>query len=108
MISQTFLEARQLGTRTSTATTNGDYTTVLNQPVVIEDGDELSLVNCFIDTVDITDNHIVVEEDFTAQIKYFMYADMGGWGVSDTPTDIENNYGPLQRSKFYSTDQSSP
>jgi len=108
MISQTFLEARQLGSQTSTATTNGDYTTVLNQPVVIQDGDELSLVNCFIDTIDITDNHIVVAEDFTAQIKYFMYADMGGWGVSDTPTAVENNYGPIQRSRFYSTDKASP
>lgn len=83
MIKQTFLEARQLGSKTSQSSTNGDYTTMLNEPVIIKEGDELMLQSSYIDTIDITDNHVVIEEDTELTISYYMYADMGGYGIND-------------------------
>ncbi len=83
MIKQTFLEARQLGSKTSLSTTNGDYEVILNEPMIIKEGDTLSLESAFIDTIDITDNHVVVEEDTELTISYYMYADMGGYGMND-------------------------
>jgi hypothetical protein len=83
MIKQTFLEARQLGSKTSLSNTNGDYEVILNEPMIIKEGDTLTLESAFIDTIDITDNHVVVEEDTELTISYYMYADMGGYGMND-------------------------
>ena len=101
MIRQTYLEARQEGTMTSQGVLNGDYTTILNQPLVISDGDELSLEKAFVDTIDITDNHILIDEDITASISYYMYADMGGWGVNINVGQKQPALSFLQRSRFY-------
>lgn len=108
MIRQTYLEARQEGSMTSQGVLNGDYTTILNQPLVISDGDELSLEKAFVDTIDITDNHILIDEDLTASISYYTYADMGGWGVNINVGQKQTALSFLQRSRFYSTAPNSP
>jgi len=108
MIRQTYLEARQEGTMTSQGILNGDYTTILNQPLVISDGDELSLEKAFVDTIDITDNHIVVDEGLTASISYYTYADMGGFGVNTNLLEPEPTLSFMQRSRFYGTETNCP
>ena len=77
-IKQTYIEARQKGTKTIQGNNNGDFTTILNRPIMMRSNDELTLVNAFVDTIDITDNHILVEEDTTIEIAYYMYDTMGG------------------------------
>tara|TARA_R100000951_G_scaffold31306_1_gene26825 strand:- start:283 stop:2478 length:2196 start_codon:yes stop_codon:yes gene_type:complete len=100
MIKQTFLEARQLGSKTSTSQTNGDYTTMLNQPVIIKEGDVLNLQSAFIDTIDITDNHVVLDEDISIKIDYYMYADMGGVQINDYVLAIPGQTGTSPRTQI--------
>ena len=112
-IKQTYIEARQKGTKTIQGNNNGDFTTILNRPIMMRSNDELTLVNAFVDTIDITDNHILVEEDTTIEIAYYMYDTMGGqnsklgnlgnddqkksfWGrAPNNPVMVGNGYGVL-------------
>jgi len=69
MFKSTILKCRE---QESVATIhNGTYTTNLSKPITIEEGDQLQIKSCFLDTT-IEDN-ITVNEDFTAILKTCRY-----------------------------------
>lgn len=52
---------------------NGDWTNVLAQPIVIEEGDQVSIKTAILDTVDDSEDNIEVEEDQTLIIEAIPY-----------------------------------
>lgn len=65
------LEAREADATTKTA--NGDWQTVLNQPVTLEEGDQVLLKTAVIDTTKVTAGAITLEEDVLVEIDAIPY-----------------------------------
>lgn len=53
--------------------TNGEWTTVLTQPLVLNDGGVLSLKNAFIDTQSENSGRIVITNDTDLEMTYYVY-----------------------------------
>ena len=64
------LECKQSNSK---VTKNGDYETTLNRPITIEEGDEVLVKNCFIDTVASSSGNVIVPEDTTLTFSLGMY-----------------------------------
>jgi len=52
---------------------NGDWSTILSKPTVLNDGDTLSINKVFIDTVADTDGQIVIPNDIVASMQFYLY-----------------------------------
>ena len=65
------LECRQLDS--DSVVTNGDWSTILSKPVILNEGDTLAINKVFIDTVADTNNQIVIPNDILASIQFYLY-----------------------------------
>lgn len=53
-----------------TVNSNGDYSVVIPQPVILNPGDQIALKNCFIDTKNINDNEIVLNNPVIVEMTF--------------------------------------
>lgn len=65
------LECRQLDSES--VVNNGDWSTILSKPVILNDGDTLAINKVFIDTVADTDGKIVIPNDILASMSFYLY-----------------------------------
>ena len=65
------LEIRQ--TDSNSVRENGDWSTILSKPVILNNNDTLSINKVFIDTVSNTDGKIVIENDIIATMSFYLY-----------------------------------
>lgn len=65
------LELRQQDSQS--VRSNGDWSTILSKPTVLNDGDTLSINKVFIDTVADTDGKIVIPNDILASMSFYLY-----------------------------------
>lgn len=66
------LECRQKSSG-SKVIKNGDFETTLNRPVLIEEGDEIAVKSCFIDTKDVSSGKILLETDTELKLTNGLY-----------------------------------
>lgn len=50
---------------------NGDFTTVLQTPITIEDGDEVVITNSFLDTTTATNTTVDLEDSISIEVEFF-------------------------------------
>lgn len=67
----TYIELRQIDS--NSVNQNGDYTINLEQPVLMREGDSLSLYKAFIDTRDQQDNNIIIDNDLNIHVDFVPY-----------------------------------
>ena len=107
-MSQTIIELSQQD-NSSTVHQDGDYTTTLKRPVVIEKGDELLLKSCFVDNRISNSKSIVVKGDVLANgeisdsmtvnvgLGYYKTDILGTWESVTTKTTTEYTEGEIIR-----------
>jgi hypothetical protein len=74
---------------------NGDYSTTLAKPVIIEEGDTIQLFKSFIDTKETTSGRVVLENDTELEFHY------GFWSQYIYDDDITNNFGTGKNGKTF-------
>jgi hypothetical protein len=74
---------------------NGDYSTTLSKPVIIEEGDTIQLFKSFIDTKETTSGRVVLQEDTDLEFHY------GFWSQRHYANDITDNSGHTPDGKTY-------
>jgi len=52
---------------------NGDYETRFSTPIKIEQGDQLTIKNCFIDQSVANEDHLTIPYDLTLNISNYLY-----------------------------------
>ena len=89
------LECKQSNSK---VTKNGDYETTLNRPITIEEGDEVMVKNCFIDTVASSSGNILIAEDtkieFTLGTYIVDFEKVSERTYVSTDTSTENPHHP--------------
>ncbi len=83
------LELREQDTPEGLTTgTNGDWETILNQPVDINDGDSIMIQQTFLDTVAFPEGTITIPNDLTLRVQNYVYNNKwlgAGLGAQNTP-----------------------
>ena len=69
----TILECRQQSDENTIVSANGDWETVLSDQVLIEEGDQITVSNSFIDTTLLTTSKVSIEEDTVISFKIGFY-----------------------------------
>ena len=94
-MSTSILELRQT---TSNFINNGDYNVIMKNPVFLENGDQLAIRNCFIDTASELNGNIVLEQDYNLSLDFYYYIQDWHQGVKftdlTTPSPIQNADSP--------------
>ena len=74
------LEARQKA-ENSIITQNGDWESILMEPVILEQGDTLSMTSAFVDTTENQSNSIFVKEDLILFFDYLIYQELDNLAI---------------------------
>ena len=67
----TILQCRQEDSKQSN--NNGDFTTMLDEPIKLDPGDSINIKSCFIDTKSENSTKITVEEDLDVSLTFGYY-----------------------------------
>jgi hypothetical protein len=74
---------------------NGDYSTTLSKPVIIEEGDTIQLFKSFIDTKETTSGRVILQKDTVLEFHY------GMWSQRHYSDDITDNGGHTKDGRTY-------
>ena len=72
-MSSSILELRQLDSAPNYQATPGEWETILHKPITIEEGDQIVMKNCFLDTVAASQDRIVVPNPISLQFDVGYY-----------------------------------
>ena len=72
-MSSSILELRQLDSAPIYQATPGEWETILHKPITIEEGDQIVMKNCFLDTVAASQDRIVVPNPISLQFDVGYY-----------------------------------
>ncbi len=88
------LELREQDTKDGLSIANGDWETVLNQDVDINDGDSIMIQQTFLDTVAYPEGTITIPNDLSLRFQNYIYNNKWtGGGLTGTPPANPNIYG---------------